>query len=214
MQHAGGRGLLVPGRRARRTRPSSRRHRQARSVEHRGQRRHPGRAVDVGGVLGGRVRDAGRVADEQHRRGHPGGGEHARRRGRPRSAASVRHRRVATIRSRRAGSNTVTGETRLRRSALTVVPSRLGPLARPAAGSPSTSSSSVDCSAARASSQAVTAAGDGVGGVRLHLHPTDGGVRAGAAGPPCSRPAPCTRRSASGRGGRPSGWCRRGWPRR
>ena len=41
--------------------------------EHRGERADPGFAVRQFGMLGGRVRDAGGVADEQHGRRDPGG---------------------------------------------------------------------------------------------------------------------------------------------
>ena len=168
---------------ARRTRDQYRRHRHASSSSTVGERRDPGRAVGVGGVLGRGVRDAGRVADEQHRGRDPGRGQHARRRARPRSAApapppSSRGQPVAQRRRR----TSVDRRDRLGGHRRPSVPSRPARSVARLPDRPRPVSSSVDSSAARASSQAVTRAGDGVGGVGLDGDPADGGVRAGQPG--------------------------------
>ena len=165
-------------------------------LQHVGQRGDAGRAVGVGGVLGGGVRDPGRVADEQHRGRHVRG-EHARRRARRRWAGPARRRAASASRSRSAGVERGLRRRPTRRSARPRC-RRGRPARRPASRPPSTSSSSVDCSAARASSQARHRGRDRVGGVGLDRDPADGGVRAGAAGPPCWRPAPCSAKVSIG----------------
>ena len=119
----------------------------------------------------------------------------------------------AASRARQVGVEGHRARHRLRRS-----PSarcRRGRRARsPAARSSPTSPASASSVSHRASSHAVTRDGHRVGAVGLDLDPAEGRPLAAPAAPACWPPARSSRRSASGRAGPPSGWCRRGWPRR
>ena len=198
-----------PGRRpARRARaPASRRH--ASSCSTRGQGGHPGRAVVGLGVLGGGVRDPGRVAHEQHRGRDAGRGEDARvvpgpgrqhRRGTPSAPAST-----CASRSRSASSKTVGGIHDSSTGADAARPRRpRRPATRTSSGA-----------GPRASSQAVTSDGMALTPFGLHQHLADRGH--GAAAARAAAPGGGDHRGAaraSGRRGRPAGWCRRGWPGR
>ena len=132
------------------------------------------------GVLGGGVRDPGRVADEQHRGRHvrgqhpgvvPGPGRQDRR------AAEQRRRAARPARCRRRPRRTTDSGGR----PSTSVPSRP---ARSAARltTASTSRSSVAVSAARASSQPRTSDGIALVAFGSHRDPGHGGVRAGQPG--------------------------------
>ncbi len=148
--------------------------------EHGGERGDAGRAVVVGGVLGGRVRDPGRVAHEQHRGGHVRR-RARRRRGRRRWAAAGRRRAARRGGPRSAVSKDTSAVTD---SAVERRPScRPGRRGRsPCARSPATSASSVAASAARASSQPVTRDGIALVAFGLDRDPADGGVRAAQPG--------------------------------
>ena len=120
-------------------------------AEHVGQRLHPGDAVGGLGELLRRVRDAGRVADEEHRGRDPGGLQDAG----VVAGLGRQHRQAGTDRRARGRRRTRTAPVTDSAVTMSEVPSRS---ARSAAcfSTAATRSASAASESARASSQAVT----------------------------------------------------------